>query len=123
MCNSNTTCSISVSSPVCSVTTGNTYTSTVTSVPTQRSSVLGDGTIIGGTTGSSVTVTAGAAGGFTLRENILLKGRDGQCTKTVTVNANPTCSIKGSTPVCSGTTGKTYTSTDTTGATRYSAIN
>jgi hypothetical protein len=92
------TCSITGPNPVCTATT-NTYTSTATAGSTHSWSISGNGTIIGSLTGSSVTVVAGAAGSFTLTDNILLNGCPGSCTLTVTVNPLPTCNITGPSPV------------------------
>jgi len=47
--------------------------------------ISGNGTIVGSTTGPTVTVTAGAAGTFTLTDNITRDGCPGSCTLTVTV--------------------------------------
>src|SRR5437667_361239 len=81
------TCSITGDSPVCTGTT-HTYTSAVSpagGTVTHSWSISGNGTINGSTTGASVSVTAGAAGSFTLTDNITRDGCPGQCTLTVTV--------------------------------------
>jgi plastocyanin len=55
-----------------------------------------------------VSVNVGAAGSFTLTLNALRDGVPVDCSKTVTVNANPTCSIDGPDPVDPGSTGHVY---------------
>ena len=113
------TCSITGDNPVCDGTT-HTYTSTVLpsgGTVTHSWAITGNGTIVGSTTGASVSVTASGAGSFKLTDSITRDGCPGACSLTVTVNPNPTCSITGDTPVCVGTT-HTYTSTvDPTGGT------
>ena len=52
-------------------------------------SISGNGSIVGSTTGSSVSVTAGAAGSFTLHLDVTRNGCPGSCEKVVTV-PNPT---------------------------------
>src|SRR5688572_2634901 len=81
------TCAITGDNPVCTGTT-HTYTSTVSpagGTVTHSWTISGNGTINGSTTGASVSVTAGAAGTFTLTDNITRDGCPGQCTLTVTV--------------------------------------
>src|SRR5439155_544281 len=105
------TCTITGNTPVCSVTT-HSYTSAVLpagGTVTHSWTISGDGTINGSTTGSSVSVTAGASGSFTLTDNITRDGCPGRCELTVPINPAPTCTITGDTPVCSVTT-HTYTS-------------
>jgi|GEM_PF-6893329 len=111
--NANPTCEISGPSPVCASSTGNTYTSSVLpagGAVTYSWSITGQGSIVGAVDGSSVSVTAGAAGSFTLHLDVTREGCPGSCEKTVTVNANPTCEISGDNPVCAGSSGHTYTS-------------
>ena len=73
-------------------------------------SITGNGTIVGSNTGSSVSVLAGAAGTYTLTDDIIRDGCPGQCTEEVTVLPNPTCSISNPGPFCPGST-NTHTST------------
>src|SRR5204862_4796882 len=111
--NPNPTCSIAPTAPVCTGTSA-TYTSTVSpaggTVVTHAWTITGNGTIVGSTTGSSVVALAGAAGTFTLTDNVVRDGCPGTCNVTITVNPNPTCAITPTTPVCTGTS-PTYTST------------
>src|SRR5204862_122268 len=77
---------------VCTGSSGNTYT-----VPAGMSSyswsISGNGTISGSTNTSSVSVTAGAVGSFTLTLAIAdTNGCASTCTKPVTVDALPACS-------------------------------
>lgn len=117
------TCSISGSLSVCASSTGNVYSNTI--APTGGTvahawTISGNGTIIGPTNGSSVTVSAGAAGSFTLTDAVT---RDGcspasVCSYTVTVNpnlpvsANITVSPMGT--ICAGSP-VTFTATPTNG--------
>ncbi|MCG7858444.1 hypothetical protein MD537_15785, partial [Flavihumibacter sediminis] len=108
------TCSIAGDDEVCSGSTGNVYTSTVLpagGTVTHSWSISGNGTITSATNLASVTVTAGAAGSFTLRDDITRDGCPSYCEYTVTVDPIPTCSIAGDDEVCSGSTGNVYTST------------
>src|SRR5439155_1339471 len=110
--NPSPTCNIGGDTVVCGGTT-HTYTSTVSPASgtvTHNWSISGEGTISGPKDGSSVSVTAGASGSFTLTDNITRDGCPGQCTLSVPINPNPTCNISGDSPVCGGTT-HTYTST------------
>ena len=105
-------CSINGPAAVCAGTI-NTHASTITPAGgtiTHSWSITGTGTINGSTTGASVSVIAGAAGSYTLTDNFIKDGNPGSCTKTVTVNAIPTCSITGPDVVCASAT-NTYTST------------
>ncbi len=106
--NNPVTCSITGSDPVCSGSTGNVY-----SGPGGMSSyswgISGNGTIIGSSTGSAVTVTAGAAGTYTVSVTVTnANGCTSSCSKTVTVNANPTCSISGPATVCANSSSNAY---------------
>jgi len=108
------TCTISGPGAVCAGTTGIVYTATVS--PAGGSlmyfwSIGGNGSI-SFTNGPSVTVTAGAAAGsFALNLNVIRNGCPGFCSKGVTVNANPICSITGPSVVCAGSTGHTFAAT------------
>lgn len=82
-------CSISGLSEVCNSSSNN-YTSTITpsgGTVSHSWSITGNGTITSGTTDAMVTVQAGAAGSYTLTDNITRNGCTSQCTKTVTVNS------------------------------------
>jgi plastocyanin len=106
------TCSITGPAAVCSGSSGNVYSATVLpggGVVTYAWSLSGNGSIVGGTTGSSVTVDAAASGSYTLTLDALRDGVPTQCTLPVTVNANPTCSILGPGSTCNGATGLVYT--------------
>ncbi len=100
------TVSIAGAAEVCG---DSTSTFTVTSDSTLIAwSIAGDGTISGSTTGSSVTVIAGASGSYTLTVTASRSEADGGCsksaTKTVTVNALPDCTITGpKLPIFAGT--------------------
>src|SRR5204862_200978 len=86
------TCSIDGPSAVCGNST-NTHCSTVLpagGTVTHSWTITGDGTISGSTTGSCVTVIAGASGSYTVTDNITRNDCPSSCSKTVTVNANPT---------------------------------
>jgi hypothetical protein len=86
------TCLITGADPLCAGATGNSYGATVSpsgGTVTYAWSILGNGSIVGSTTGSSVSVTAGATGSFTLTLNGTRNAVAFQCEATVTVNANP----------------------------------
>ena len=73
-------------------------------------SVTGNGAIDGSTTGSSVNITAGTAGEFTLSLTTSLNGCSRTCSKVVTVTPVFTyaCTITGASETCNGTT-ESYT--------------
>lgn len=116
-------CSIAGALNVCASSTGNVYTNTITpagGTVVHSWTISGNGTIIGPANGASVTVSAGAAGSFTLTDAVT---RDGcspasVCSYTVTVDPNlpvsvsitatPTGTICANTPV-------TFTATPTNG--------
>ena len=111
--NANPTCEIAGPDPVCALSEGHLYTAAVSPAGgsvTYAWSVSGNGSISGSTSGSSVTVDAGAAGSYTLTLDITRDNCPGSCSKTVTVNPNPTCEITGPNPVCEGETEAVYTS-------------
>ncbi len=111
--NPNPTCTIDGPDAVCALSTGNVYANVVLpagGIVTHSWSITGNGTITSGLTGSSVTVTATAAGTYTVTDAITRNGCPGSCSKTVTVNPIPTCSIAGDANVCGGSAGS-YTST------------
>jgi hypothetical protein len=99
--------------PVCATSTGNVYT-TESGMTSYIWSVSAGGTITGGGGGgnNTVTVTWNTAGAQTVSVNYT---NGGGCTAAaptvynVTVNALPTPTIAGPTPVCAGTTGNVYT--------------
>jgi len=90
--NPNPTCAISGQTPVPCNQRTNVYTSTVTpagGTVTHSWSITGSGTILGSTTGASVTVVAGGSGSFTLTDVITRDGCPGQCSVTVPITACP----------------------------------
>jgi plastocyanin len=110
------TCIIAGADPLCAGVTGNVYTATVSpsaGTVAYSWSITGNGSIVGSTTGSSVSVSGGAAGSFMLTLNGTRNTIAFQCTKTVTVNANPTCAISGPDPVSESAPGNLYTATVT----------
>lgn len=102
-------CEITGVSNVTSGTTNNHY-SAPAGLTSYSWSINGNGTIVGTTTGSSVNITAGVAGTFTLSLTTTLNGCSRTCTKAVTVAPVFTyaCSITGAAETCNGTT-ETYT--------------
>ncbi|MBK6929493.1 MAG: hypothetical protein IPH12_01015 [Saprospirales bacterium] len=106
--NANPACSISGPDPVCENTTDHVYSAPV-GMNSYAWSISGNGSIPGSTTGQTASVDAGAAGTYTVSVTITdANGCTSSCSKTVTVNANPACSISGPDPVCAGTTGHIY---------------
>src|SRR5687767_12963067 len=80
------TCLISGPSSLCNGSTGNIYSMSSNIAGATFSTIIsGNGTIIGSNTGSSINVTAGAAGSFTLTTTVTANGNNSTCTKTVTV--------------------------------------
>src|SRR5205814_2395288 len=103
-------CDIAGSSMLTEATTGNTYTAPP-NLSSYNWSISGaNGSIIGSSAGQTVSVTAGAAGGFTLTLNVTLNGCTSSCSKTVTVNPSTTlqCSVVGAAQVCANSTGNIY---------------
>jgi len=98
-------CGITGSSNVITGTTNNQYTAPA-NMSSYSWSINGNGSIIGSATSSSVNVTAGAAGNFTLILATTLNGCSTTCNKIVTVDPTTTysCSINGESEVCNGTT-------------------
>jgi len=87
-------CGITGPAETCAGTTGLSYSSTGSNIASHSWSITGNGTIQGSATGSSVTVNAGAAGSFTLTDNITSSaGCTSSCTYPVTIDANPVASI------------------------------
>jgi PKD domain-containing protein len=103
-------CDIIGSSSVTAATTGISYTASP-NMDAYNWSISGNGSIVGSTTSQSVSVTAGAAGSFTLTSNVTLNGCTSTCTKSVTVNPSSAadCSVTGASEVCAGSTSNTYT--------------
>ena len=102
-------CSINGASGACSNSVGNVY-SVTGSMTLYNWSVTGNGSIIGSSSGSSITVTAGASGYYAVNVTITdANGCISNCSKTVTINAPPSCSISGADFVCSNSTGNIYT--------------
>lgn len=101
-------CSITGPDPVCSGTTGHVYSAPI-GMDTYVWSIAGNGLIPGATAGQTASVNAGAAGTYTVTVTISLDGCTSSCSRTVTVNAKPTCSISGPDYVCSNTENIVYT--------------
>ena len=64
--------------------------------------------IVGSATGSSVNVSTGTGGTFTVNVQITSNQGGVTCEKTVTVNPGPVCSIGGASTVCPGTTDNSH---------------
>ena len=98
-------CSITGASNVTAGTANNQYTAPA-NMSSYSWSVNGNGSIVGSNTGSSVNVTAGAAGSFTVMLTTTLNGCSTTCSKIVTVDPATTysCDITGETEVCNGST-------------------
>jgi hypothetical protein len=96
-------CSITGASNVTAGTTNNQYAGPA-NMTSYNWSVNGNGTIVGSNTGSSVNVTAGAAGTFTLTLTTTLASCSTSCSKTVTVDPTTTysCAITGPSEACKG---------------------
>lgn len=85
-----TPCSITGANAVCADSTGNTFTGPSGTLFSYVWFVSGNGSIVGGNIGQSVSVTASGAGSFTLTLNVTnANGCNSSCNKMVTVNANP----------------------------------
>jgi len=105
------TCQINGPTPVFANSTGLGYTSSVSpagGVVTYSWSISGNGSITSATNTSSVTVTAGAPGSFTLTLNGTRDGIAFQCTKPVTVDSAPSCVVAGPDTVTGSSTGTIY---------------
>jgi hypothetical protein len=99
-------CSITGSTNVTSGTTSNQYTAPA-NLSSYSWSISGNGSIVGSSTGSTVNVTAGAAGSFTLTLTTSLNGCSVTCTKVVVVvdpSVTYSCNITGVSEVCNGST-------------------
>jgi plastocyanin len=111
-----TSCSIAGTTPVCPNTAGLTYTATIApagGTNTFSWTISGNGTIVGSSTSSSVSVTSTGAGSFTLIMTGNHSGVAMMCERVVTVSAPTTCTVNGAASVVTGTTGNGYTSTVT----------
>ena len=84
------TCAITGPSSVIIGSAGNNYT-TATGMASYNWSIVGNGTIVGSTTGQSVSVTAGASGSFTLSLTVGLNDCTSTCTLPVTVSTFSAC--------------------------------
>src|SRR5688572_4161963 len=102
-------CGITGSSNITSGTTNNVYNAPA-NLTSYSWSIGGNGLIIGSATGSSVNITGGAAGSFTLTLTTTLNGCSFTCNKVVTVDPVFTyaCNISGVSETCFGTT-ETFT--------------
>ncbi|HEX6846746.1 MAG TPA: hypothetical protein VF144_07200 [Chitinophagaceae bacterium] len=98
-------CDITGLSNLTSGTSNNDYTAPA-NMSSYSWSIAGNGSIVGSTSGSSVNVTAGAAGSFTLTLTTTLNGCSITCNKVVTVDPIVTynCNISGETEVCGNAT-------------------
>lgn len=103
-------CSITGASNVITGTLNNEYTAPAGMSP-YNWSISGNGTISGSNTNSSVNVTAGATGSFTLTLTTVLNGCSFTCSKTVAVDPLTTysCDITGPSEVCNELPGNIYT--------------
>ena len=100
------TCSISGAGAVFTNSTGIVYTVTINpagGIVSYSWSISGNGTIVGASNGSSVSVNAGSAGSFTLTVNITRNGCSSSCSIPVTINDIP-CSITGPDNICPSST-------------------
>jgi hypothetical protein len=106
--NANPSCSIMGPAAVCAGTTGQSYSGPA-GMSVYTWTIMGNGTINGATDGQNVMVDAGSTGSYTLTLDIVdANGCMNSCMSTVTVNANPLCSIMGPGEVCAGSTGHGY---------------
>jgi hypothetical protein len=113
--NPNPTCSISGPLAACAGATGLTYSSSGSNVGSHSWSISGNGTIVGSTTGSAVTVNASAGGSFTLTDLVTSSAEcTSSCSLTVVVHSNPTVSIN--TVACSTSSQITLTATPSGGS-------
>ena len=109
-----TSCSIAGATPVCPNTAGLSYTATIApagGTNTFSWTISGNGSIVGSSTSSTVSVTSLGAGSFTLTMTGARTGVAMMCTKVVTVSAATTCTISGNASVITGSTGNSYSST------------
>jgi uncharacterized delta-60 repeat protein len=102
-------CSVSGADALCSGTTS-TYDGPA-GADIYSWTISGNGVLNNPVNQSSVSVTAGnpGAGSFTLSLTITQNGSSSTCSKTVNVNALPTCAVTGPSSVNTGSTGNSYT--------------
>ena len=98
-------CGITGESNVTAASTNNQYTAPA-NMSSYNWSITGNGSIVGSTTSSSVNVTAGVAGSFTLTLTTTFNGCSRTCDKTVTVDPVFTysCNVTGVSETCAGFT-------------------
>ncbi|MBK7936523.1 MAG: hypothetical protein IPJ82_05315 [Lewinellaceae bacterium] len=99
------TCSLSGPDPVCANSTGNVYSVSNGSftISSYSWSISGDGVITSATNGSSITVTAGASGAYTVNvTSVGFNACPSNCSQMVTINSASTPAITGPASVCSG---------------------
>ena len=109
-------CSVSGADVLCSG-TSSTYNG-ASGADVYSWSISGNGVVNGAVNQSSVSVTAGNAGSFTLSLTITQNGTSTTCFKNVNVNAIPACAITGPSSVITGSTGNNYSAPP--GMTSYS---
>ena len=102
-------CGITGSANVSAASTNNQYTAPA-NMSSYNWSISGNGSIAGSATNSTVNVTAGTAGSFTLTLTTTLNGCSFTCNKPVTVDPAFTysCNMTGISETCNGTT-ETFT--------------
>lgn len=106
--NLTTPCQINGQSSVCIASSNNIYSAPV-GMTTYLWNVTGDAGIIGINTGQTVNISAGInAGSFTITLITSLNGIASQCSKTVSISPNPTCTITGADELCFGTMNTIY---------------
>ena len=103
-----TPCEITGSSAVCIASANNIYSGPA-GMTTYLWNVTGDAGIVGSNTQQTVNIsTGGNAGSFTINLVTTLNGVVSQCSRTVTISSNPTCTITGVDELCFGTMNTTY---------------
>ncbi|MFN0015201.1 MAG: MopE-related protein, partial [Saprospiraceae bacterium] len=101
-------CSITGSGIVCPNSVGNVY-SAPSGMSAYSWSVSGNGTMVSSSTGSSVTVTAGAPGSITATVTVTdANGCTAAAAQTIQVNTPPSCSVTGADEACSNSAGNVY---------------
>ncbi len=104
-------------SVVCALTSSHTYRASfdpnspvpIDSIVSWQWAISGNGTITSGTTDDSVTVSSTGAGSFILTLTVVdVYGCSETVTRTITVQANPVCSITPVGDVCPGSTGNVF---------------
>jgi hypothetical protein len=95
----------------CSNSTSNTFRSISNfGITSYNWGISGNATIVGSTTGSSISVSAGSSGSYTV--SLTLTNNDNcttTCSETVNITAPPTCMIGGPTNVCGNSVGNVFT--------------